>query len=84
MVTRRIPNLNTFSTLIDRFTVEIVKRSHFEFLAEMDQSRSSELVSKIDVQNEIISGVRLELIEELKRVLESKHYDYISEERTFG
>jgi hypothetical protein len=84
METRRIPNLNTFSTLIDRFTVEIVKRSHFEFLAEMDQNRSSELASKIDVQNEIISGVRLELIEELKRVLESKHYDYISEERTFG
>ena len=81
---RRIPNLNTFSTLIDRFTVEIVKRSHFEFLAEMNPSQHHQLSDKIDIQNEVISGIRTELISELRRILESKNYDYISEERTFG
>jgi hypothetical protein len=81
---RRIPNLNTFSTLVDRFTVEIVKRSHFEFLAVIEQGERNDLSGKIDIQNEIISGIRAELIAELQRILDAKEYDYISEERTFG
>ena len=83
---KRIPNLNTFSTLVDRLSIENVKLSHFENALEHDNpnsQQSDELKRKIAVQNEIIHGLKNELTEFMHEVLQSGHYDYIKEERTF-
>jgi len=84
---RKIPNLNTFSTLIDRLCIENVKKSHFEYLLD-NGGQEPDLIrafhDKILVQNEIIAAIRLELTDLMIEILKYGTYDYVDEERTFS
>ena len=84
----KVPNFDTFSTLVDRLTIEIVKRAHFEFLLEsqsktLSESSRGELLRKIAIQNDITTVLRQKLADFLVGVLSDKSYRYIDEERTF-
>ncbi len=79
----KVPNFNTFSTIIDRLSIENVKLSHFEFLLAQDGSDKLELDKKIQMQLEMIKLIRLELENFMLEVFLNKNYDYIDEERTF-
>ena len=79
-----VPNFNTFSTLLDRFSVEIVKRSHFEFLIETHPEDSLQLSQKIEIQNAIIDELKIRITDFLEDILQKSEYHYISEERTFS
>lgn len=79
----RIPNFDTLSTIIDRLTVEIVKRTHFEFLTETGSGNAEELRHKIQLQDTVISELRNRLREFLEQTYVSREYNYIDETRTF-
>ena len=51
---KRIPNFDTISTVIDRLSVEVVKKSHFEFLVETGALVAAEATKKIDLQDAMI------------------------------
>jgi hypothetical protein len=78
-----IPNFNTISTIIDRLTVEIVKKTHFEFLVETGTNDAS-LIGKIQLQDEMIQGLKKHLAEALRSAIEKGEYSFIDETRTFG
>ena len=78
-----IPNFNTISTIIDRLTVEIVKKTHFEFLVETGTQDAS-LIGKIRLQDEMIQGLKKHLAEALRSAFEKGEYGFIDETRTFG
>lgn len=83
---QRIPNLNTFSTLVDRLSIENVKIAHFQNIVEHDSPDSqqkSELLAKIETQNTIIAALKEELTNLLLDILETGKYEYVKEERTF-
>ncbi len=82
-MTTKVPNFNTFSTIIDRLSIENVKLSHFEFLVAQEGADKSELDRKIHLQQEMIKLIRLELENFMTEVFLNKKYDYIDEERTF-
>ncbi len=70
---KRISNVNSFSTIIDRLIIENLKI--FQFIESGD-------LKKADDQNDIISELKNELdiiFDEIK----SNSYDSISEQRTF-
>ena len=83
---KRVPNFDTFSTLIDRLCIENVKLSHFEFLIENSKLSDSDILSmknKIQTQIMIIAELKLRLKMYLEEIFINKNYDYIDEERTF-
>lgn len=80
---RRIPNFDTISTVIDRLSVEIVKKSHFEFLVETSAMPASEAMKKIELQDAMIDGLRIELRNLLVEAFTTGKYDFIEETRTF-
>lgn len=85
----KVPNFDTFSTLVDRLTIEIVKRAHFEFLLEsqsdaLSDASRSELLRKISIQNDITKVLRQKLGDFLMEALSNRNYKYIDEERTFS
>jgi hypothetical protein len=82
-MTARIPNFNTFSTIIDRLSIENVKLSHFEFLLTQPNQDESNLQEKISLQVEVIKLLKRELEEFMFEAFSSKDYSYIDEERTF-
>jgi len=79
----RVPNFDTLSTIIDRLTVEIVKRSHFEFLIETNSGDPEELRRKIELQDLVIRELRGRLRDFLVQTYVSREYDYVDETRTF-
>jgi hypothetical protein len=79
----KVPNFNTFSTIIDRLSIENVKLSHFEFLLAQDGSDKSELDKKVQMQLEMVKLIRVELENFMLEVFLNKNYEYIDEERTF-
>ena len=79
-----IPNLDTFGTLVDRLTIEVVKRSHFEFQIESGSGEIADLERKIAVQSEIIGELKQRLSDFLAQLLRDRSYDYVDEERTFS
>lgn len=79
----RIPNFNTFSTIIDRLSIENVKLSHFEFLLTQNDQDTSALENKIKLQIQIIALIKSELVNFMEEVFQSKEYLYVDEERTF-
>ncbi len=80
---KHIPNFDTFGTLVDRLTIEVVKRSHFEFLIEFGGADVPELERKIAVQSEMIDELKRRLSDFLSEVFQNGVYEYIDEERTF-
>ena len=82
-MTTRIPNFNTFSTIIDRLSIENVKLSHFEFLLTQNDQDTSILENKIKLQNQIIALIKSELVIFMQEAFQSKEYLYVDEERTF-
>lgn len=86
-----ISNLNTFSTLIDRLCIENVKLSHFEFLLGFEDAKfglsnsysPEALHQKISCQHQIISAIKVEIVELLSQILTVGKYEYIDESRTF-
>jgi len=86
VTSKRIPNFNTLSTLVDRLSIENVKLAHFENALEHDplsDAQRSEFKRKVDVQHEVISGLKKELIDFMTEVFVNGNYDYVKEERTF-
>ena len=82
-MTTKIPNFNTFSTILDRLSIENVKLSHFEFLSSQEGVNKSDLERKIKLQLEMIALIRVELENFMLEVFLKKNYEYIDEERTF-
>ena len=85
----KVPNFDTFSTLVDRLTIEIVKRAHFEFMLEsqsatLNEASKNELHRKIAIQNDITHVLRQKLADFLRETLAKGSYKYIDEERTFS
>jgi hypothetical protein len=82
-----VPNLNTLSTLIDRISVECVKKAHFMNALdnnEVDGETKRSYQEKIRMQDEIISLIREEMVGMLIDVFENKKYEYYGENRTFN
>lgn len=82
----KIPNLNTFSTVLDRLSIENVKMVHFMNSLKFDNItdiQKKKIRLKIKSQKKIISGLKLELKNFLNDVLKYKDYNFIKEERTF-
>ena len=82
-----LPNLNTLSTLIDRISVECVKKAHFMNALdnnEVDAETKGSYQEKIRMQDEIISLIREEMVGMLIDVFENKKYEYYGENRTFN
>ena len=87
-IQKRIPNLDTFSTLIDRLSVENVKLATFEYRLEIlsldEETKRKELHFKIDTQKSIIDDIKEKLREEMARILIENDYDFYEEKRTFN
>ena len=83
MTEKKIPNFNTFSTIIDRLSIENVKLAHFQFLKEVNDESTSDIDLKIKVQIEVINLLKEELKLFMAEVFINKRYDFIDEERTF-
>jgi hypothetical protein len=79
----RVPNFDTLSTIIDRLTVEIVKRSHFEFLIETGSGDPGELRRKVELQDLVVHELRGRLRDFLEQTYVSREYEYVDETRTF-
>lgn len=82
-----VPNLNTLSTLIDRISVECVKKAHFMNALdnnEVDGKMKDLYQEKIRMQDEIISVIREEMVGMLINIFENKKYEYYGENRTFN
>lgn len=83
----KIPNLNTFSTLLDRLSIENVKMVHFENSLRFDKLTLKEkknVSQKIKTQKKIIISLKKELNNFLVDILTNKKYEFIKEERTFN
>ncbi len=83
-----IPNLNTFSALIDRLIIENIKLVNFENkLLDIKEERLKAdpkvFEEKCSTQKKIIALLREELVALLENVLTSKKYDFLPERRTF-
>ena len=81
-----IPNFNTFSTLVDRLSIENVKLAHFENAIEHDNlsaDKIKEFQAKVTTQNVIIGKLKQELTQFMRKVFIEGGYDYVKEERTF-
>jgi hypothetical protein len=82
-----VPNLNTLSTLIDRISVECVKKAHFMNALdnnEVTDEMKSSYQEKVRMQDEIISLIREEMVAMLVNIFEDKKYEYYGENRTFN
>ena len=77
----KVPNLNTFSTLIDRLIIERVK------LAQIEDKQNDYLediyLNKINLQNEIIEKIKENLLLLLGEIFITERYRYFNEQRTF-
>lgn len=77
-----IPNYNSFSTILDRLSIENVKLFHFQ--KNMKNLISTEEINKnIKLQRMIIIELKKILADFLMNILLSKNYEFIKEERTF-
>ena len=83
MTEKKIPNFNTFSTIIDRLSIENVKLAHFQFLKDVNNESTSDIDIKIKVQIEVINLLKEELRLYMTEVFIEKRNDFIDEERTF-
>ena len=85
-MSKKIPNFNTLSTLLDRLSIENVKLAHFENALEHDSltnEQRTEFQTKINVQNQAIEALKKETAAFMKEAFLSGRYDYMKEERTF-
>ena len=82
----KIPNLNTFSTLLDRLSIENVKMVHFENSLRFDKLTLKEknVSQKLKLKKKIIISLKKELNNFLVDILTNKKYEFIKEERTFN
>jgi hypothetical protein len=79
----KIPNLNTFSTLIDRLCIENVKKAHFVFIQEQNLRKDADIDNKIKQQEAIIEALQLEIVDALEEIFSQGKYEYFGELRTF-
>ena len=77
-----IPNYNTFSTIIDRLSVEHVKFHHFKFTMK-DNFKKNELKNRLVLQNKMITILQEELEVFLKIIIKQNNYNFLFEKRTF-
>ena len=83
---KKIPNFNSFSTIVDRLSIENVKLSHFENIVHHDNpsdKERAEFEKKIAVQKEIIDTLKAELTTFMEEVFLEGKYEVVKEERTF-
>tara|TARA_Y100000768_G_C23823468_1_gene607716 strand:+ start:78 stop:530 length:453 start_codon:yes stop_codon:yes gene_type:complete len=77
-----IPNYNTFSTIIDRLSVEHVKLHHFKFTMK-NHFKKNELKNRLELQNKMIKILQEELLDFFKIILKQNNYNFLFEKRTF-
>ena len=77
-----IPNYNTFSTIIDRLSVEHVKLHHFKFTMK-NHFKKNELKNRLDLQNKMIKILQKELLDFMKIIIQQNNYNFLFEKRTF-
>ena len=85
-IEKKIPNLDTFSTYIDRLIVENVKLATFgerlERLHNDNETRRKDLHDRIDIQKNIIDDIKLKVKEQIISIF-MNGYDFYEEKRTF-
>ena len=84
--TRRIPNFNTLSTLIDRLTIENVKLAHFQHVVDHEDispEQATAFKQKIALEIDMIDVLKQELARFLEDAFITGDYSYFKEERTF-
>ena len=79
----KIPNFNSFSTIVDRLSIENVKLAHFEYLQERGPGQRDEIAQKIVTQKKIIEALKNELSNFMLLLFEDKEYKTLDEKRTF-
>ena len=82
----RVPNFNTFSSLLDRLAIENVKLAHFENAIAHDELTGEQAAShrrKAEVQRVTIEVLKAELADLMEEAFRTGGYEFISEERTF-
>lgn len=77
-----IPNYNTFSTLVDRLSVEHVKLHHFKVTMK-NSFKKNELKDRLSLQTKMIGILQIELIDFLETVMSQNDYNFLFEKRTF-
>ena len=87
----RVPNIDSFSCLIDRLAIENHKAACFEMAKREEHKRDNpdiKLIAKYDNLSreavELRSAIKNRLDELLKEVIEGGEYNYLREPRTFS
>ncbi|MDD4957088.1 MAG: hypothetical protein PHH49_07415 [Candidatus Omnitrophica bacterium] len=88
MEKKYIPNLNTFSALIDRLVIENIKLVNFENrIKDISDGRAEgdagEYAERCEVQKEIIDLLKEEITALMGDVLKKGKYEPLPEKRTF-
>ena len=81
-----VPNWNTVSTIIDRISIESVKKAHFLDVLDNDGVPKDERLEAqlaIEVQDSILRSLREEFADLVVDLLRSGTYEYLVEQRTF-
>ena len=81
-----VPNWNTVSTIVDRISIEAVKKAHFLDILdknEITQQEKFDALAAIETQDSILSSLKEEFAELVVSTLEAGAYDYLVERRTF-
>jgi hypothetical protein len=89
-MTKRIPNLDTFSSLIDRLIIEVGKVSILENKKREENQKKNPDNDKIAQwdhasreANECRAALKARIDSQLKELIEKGTYDYLGEARTF-
>lgn len=75
MKSKKITNIDTLSTLLDRLISEKIKAYFFEKDGKLEQYTH---------QLEVISEINARIIETFEQCFEERGYNYLSEKRTFS
>lgn len=89
-MTKRIPNLNTFSAIVDRLIIEVHKVAYLENSKRQEQSKANPDAEKIAAwdnasreANECRAALKAELDAIFGECVKTGKYETLSEARTF-
>lgn len=89
-MSKKVPNLDTFSSLIDRLIIEVGKVSIMENKKREEQQKANpnvELIAQWDnasrEANECRAALKARIDQQFKEVVECGSYNYLGEARTF-
>ena len=87
---KKIPNLDTFSALLDRLIIEVGKVAYMENKKREEQAKPNPDAQKIQQMdqasreaNECRAALKARIDSTLKEIVETGKYDTLTEARTF-